>query len=42
MEFQLLWLSGSISVAAFSFMVQEPNEIMESAREMSFRSNLLM
>ena len=35
-------LSGSISAAAFSFMVHEPREIMECASEMSLRSRRLM
>ena len=35
-------LRGSISAAAFSFMVHEPSEIMECASEMSLRSSRLM
>ena len=35
-------LSGSISAAAFSFMVHEPREIMECASEMSLRSRRLI
>ena len=33
---------GSMEIAALSFMVQEPNEIMEWASEMSLRSRRLM
>ena len=38
----LLQLRGSISAAAFSFMVQLPSGIIEWASEMSLRSSILM
>ncbi len=42
MAIQPKLLSGSISEAAFSFMVQEPNEIMECVSEISLRSKRLI